>query len=198
MGSFWDNIKKIFQAGGESSPSNPAIHEVIERSEEEKADFALWKETIVCKRLVNWLGDQYALHSVLPGDVDEAIGFLNTPSSKGFVIHFSQMQYSRRDATHLLDLLCERVRVLRYTPQVSDRRTFSRGDWVETVERHYLKPRTDFRKEGPFEQRFGNVMIELVLRDEQPHNLKFSATSYTDSKYRDAEDFQELMQGVMG
>ena len=198
MANFWDNIKKLFQVGGESSPSNPAIHEVIARSEEEKADFTRWKETIVCKRLVNWLGDQYALYRVLPGDVDEAIGFLNTPSSKGFVIHFSQTQYSLRDATHLLDLLCERVRVLRYSPQVSDRRTFSRGDWVETVERHYLKPRTDFRKDGPFEQRFGNVMIELVLRNEQPHHLKFSATSYTDSKYREAEDFQALMQGVMG
>jgi hypothetical protein len=197
MANFWDNIKKLFQAGGESSPSNPAIHEVIERSEEEKADFARWKETIVCKRLVNWLGDQYALHRVLPGDVDEGIDFLNTPSSKGFVIHFSQTQYSLRDATHLLDLLCERVRVLRYSLQVSDRRTFSRDDWVETVERHYLKPRTDFSKEGPFGQRFGNVMIELVLRDEQPYHLKFSATSYTDSKYREAEDFQELMQGVM-
>ncbi|MDV7396729.1 hypothetical protein RZS08_35355, partial [Arthrospira platensis SPKY1] len=104
-----------------------------------QADLQRWKETIVCKRLLNWLGDQYLLYRALPDDIDEAIDFLDTPSSKGFVIHLHKTGYSRRDATHLLDLFKEKVLTLDYRTQVSDSRTYSRQAWVETVERHYLK-----------------------------------------------------------
>jgi hypothetical protein len=197
MASFWDKIKQLFEAGEESSASNPAVHQLIERSEAEQADLLRWKETIVCKRLLNWLGDQYLLYRALPDDIDEAIDFLDTPSSKGFVIHLHKTGYSRRDATHLLDLFKEKVLALDYRTQVSDSRTYSRQAWVETVERHYLKPRLNRKSEGPLDQLFGNIMVELVLRDDKPHHLKFSATSYQDRLFREAEDFQDLVQAVL-
>ena len=197
MADFWEYIRGLFSAGEKSSPSQPAVAGLIERSEEERADFARWKETLVSKRMLNWLADQYAIYRVLPHDIDEALDFLDTPSSKGFVIHFHKTQYSRRECAHLLDLLKERVRAVNYMPQLSDTRTFSRGEWVETVERHYLKPRPKFEGEAPFSQGFGNVLIELVLRNDAPYHLKFSATAYNDRLYKEADDFQELMQVIL-
>ena len=197
MASFWDKIKQLFAVGEESSASNPAVHHLIERSEAEQTDLLRWKETIVCKRLLNWLGDQYLLFKALPDDIDEAIDFLDTPSSKGFVIHLHKTGYNRRDATHLLDLFKEKVLALDYRTQVSDSRTYSRQAWVETVERHYLKPRVDRKGEEPFNQLFGNIMVELVLRNDKPYHLKFSATSYQDRLFREAGDFQDLVQAVL-
>ncbi|MFK7934249.1 MAG: hypothetical protein AB8G22_12120 [Saprospiraceae bacterium] len=195
--SFWQNIKNLFQAAEESSPTEPVLHSVIERNTKEKEDYEFWKATLVRRRLTDWLSDQYAIYRVVPDNVDEALDFLDTPSKKGFVIHFYKTQYSKRDTIHFLDYFKEQVKALNYRSQLSDTRTFNRKDWVETIERHYLKPRTNFDPAEKLDQRYGNIMVELELRDDKPYRLKFSATSYQDHLFKDADDFKELMQMVL-
>lgn len=209
MADWWDYIKGLFTRAEESSPSRPVIHELIQRSEKEKEDYADWKKTLVRRRLQDWLLDQYAVYRVSPADIDESLDFLDTPSSKGFVIHFHKTRYSPRDVRHFFDFLKEQVLRLDYRAQLSDVRTFNRPAWVATVERHYLKPGSPFRRQTPpgttsldtasgssplFNQRFGNITVELVLRDERPHYLKFQATAYQDRLFTEAEDFRNLMQ----
>ncbi len=194
---FWDYIKGLFKSAEESSPSQPAEHALIERTEEEKEDFHFWKTTLVRRRLQDWLNDQYAIYRVDPERIDEALDFLDTPSSKGFVVHFHKTQYSLRDVTHFFDLLREKVLELDYRPQISDIRTYARASWVETIQRHYLKPRPFVKNEGKFRQLYGNVMIELEFRNEAIHNLRFRATSYNDHQFQEAKDFKLLMQQIV-
>ena len=198
MPEFWEYIKGIFKTSEESSPSNPVDHQLISRTEKEKEDFDFWKKTLIRRRLQDWLNKQYAIYQVTQDDVDEALDFLNTPSSKGFVVHFHKTQYSQRDVTHFFDFLKEKVLELDYRPQISDTRTYSRTSWVETIQRHYLKPRPFVKNEGKFRQLFGNVMIELELRNEEVYNLRFRATSYNDYQFQEAKDFRLLMQQLMG
>jgi len=193
----WAKFKDFFQQAEESSPSKPLIHEMIKRTEEEKKDYDFWKNTIVCKRLLNWLSDQYAIFKVLPNDTDSAMDFLDTPSSKGFVIHFYKTEYSERDVMYLFDFLKEKILTLDYRTQISDRREFNRPHWVEKIERHYLKPKPDFLKKEKFNQAFGNITIELLFRNDKPYQLKFRATTYKDHLFKEAETFQGLMQNIV-
>lgn len=195
--SFWDNITNIFRQAEESSPSKPAVHELIERSEAELTDYNRWKKTLGSKRLLNWLVDQYAVFKG-GGRQDQAMGFLNTPSSKGFVIYFYQTQYSHEEITHFFHYLKERVQGLNYRSDISDRRVFSRKDWVETIERHYLKPRARYEEAGAINQGFGNVMIELELRNDQPHNLRLRANVYNDAMFAEAGSFGALIMALSG
>lgn len=201
MDKLWSYFKNLFQQAEQSSPSQPLIHELIERSEAEMEDYAFWKKTLVLRRLLDWLNEQYAAYRLRPESTDEALDFLNTPSSKGFVIHFSETGYSRRDATFFFDYLRERVLSLQYRTQVSDRRSYQRHAWVETIERHYLKPgitlRANLREGEPFAQHFGNIMVELELRDDKVHNLRFRATTYNDRLFQEPAEFKELMQQVL-
>ena len=197
MSEFWNNIKKIFTAAEKSSPSKPLIHELIQRSEIEREDYERWKNTLVCRRLIDWLNDQYAIYQLLPYNIDEGLDFLNTPSSKGFVIHFSQTRYSLRDVTHFMDYLKEKVRQLGYRIQISDARTYHRANWVETIQRHYLKPRSKFEGNKKMNQAYGNITIEMELHNEQPHNLRFRATTYQDQLFQDSYNFKELMQEML-
>lgn len=191
----WNKFKEFFQQAEESSPSQPLIHEMIERTEEEKKDYEFWKTTLVCKRMVNWVADQYAIFKALPNDTDAAMDFLDTPSSKGFVIHFYKTEYSLRDVTYLFDLLKEKVLALKYRTQISDRREFNRENWAEKVERHYLKPKPNFlQTDEKFNQSFGNITIELLFRNDEPYQLKFRATIYKDHLFEEAETFQTLMR----
>lgn len=197
MAGIWDYIKNIFQEVEESSPSNPAIHEMIERTAEEKVQYQQWLESLVKRRLVDWLDNQYAIFRVTPDDIDEAMDFLNTPSSKGFVIHFYKTNYNRKEVTYFFDFLKDQMKGLNYKVQISDTRTYNRKDWVETVERHYLKPRPQFEEGKKIDQRFGNVTIELVLRNDKLYQLKLQATSYRDHLYGEAEEFRDLMQAIL-
>lgn len=199
MADIWEFFKGLFNKAEESAPNRPLVHEVITRTEDEQADLEQWKETLVCRRLKDWLSDQYAVFRVAPDSIDEALDFLDTPSSKGFVIHFYKTRYSERDVTHFLDYLKHKVLDLEYRTQVSDRRSYQKKGKVEMVERHYLKPRTGaYDVENPkFRQRYGNVMIELTFRNDTPYNLKFRATTYRDHQFHEAKDFGDLMQAVL-
>ena len=198
MKEIWSHIKALFQTAEESSPSNPVIHELIERGAEEIVLYEAWKNSPACRSLTGWLWSQYGIWQTLPGEIGETIDFLDTPSSKGFAVHFYKMEYSRHDATYLFDYLKERVLTLPYRCQISDTRTYSQKDWVETVERHHLKPRPSHAKGELFNQQFGNITIELLLRNDAVYNLKFSATSYNDHLYRPAGDFGDLMEAMLG
>lgn len=194
----WKKIKSLFQSAEESSPSNPVIHEVIERSEAEKADYEQWKTMLVRRRVMNWLSNQYAIYRVERERVDEALDFLDSSSAKGFVIHFYQTNFSKKDVIYLLDYLKEQVERLDYKVQISDTRTYNRKKWVETSERHYLKPRTNQAPEvGKIDQKYGNITIEVILRNDKVRQLKFQATSYKDHLFQDADDFRDLMQIIL-
>ncbi len=191
--SLWNSIRKLFNEAEASSPSQPAVHEMIERSEADRADYQRWYRTHGRRRLLDWLADQYAVYSVAPDDIDKSIDFLNTPSSKGFVMHFFRTEYTKEEVTHFFDYLKERVLQLNYRTQISDRRVFGRPQWVETQERHYLKPRNKADQPGRFIQAFGNITIELELRDDRVRNLRLRATVYQDHMFQAPESFRSLI-----
>lgn len=167
---------------------------MIERNEEELAAYEHWKTTAGPRRLFDWLLNQYDRHrDELP--TDETIDFLNTPSSKGFVVYFHQMNYTREEITHFFHYLKERVQTLDYRINISDRRVFPSRSWVETQERHYLKPQVNY-KDAKMDQAFGNIMIEFELRNDVPHNLRLRATIYNDSLYEAKGSFGGLVMAL--
>jgi len=194
---WWNQIKKLFGDAEKSSPSQPLVHKVITRSEAFLVQYDRWKKTLAKRRLIDWLSNQYAIHTALPNDADEALDFLNTPSSKGFAIHFHKTNYSQEEITFLFDYFKERVLTLNYRTQISDSRTYNRPKWVESTNRHYLKPKPDFEKKEKINQQYGNIMIEMVSRDDKIYYFKFSATHYKDYLYQEAYDFKDLMQEIL-
>ena len=46
MSDFWKKIKNLFSSVEESSSSNPAVHEMIKRSEEELKNYETWKDSL--------------------------------------------------------------------------------------------------------------------------------------------------------
>ena len=198
MPNFWQRLFKLQNAVENSSPSVPAIHELIQRSAEEEAAYTAWKESYILRQMRQWVREEFDFfsqkgHSRKGGGVD----FLKIPASNGFIAHFGQTNYSRQEATFFLDYLKERVKTLNYRTQISDTRTYSRRDWVETVERHYLKPRLDLVEGEKMDQQFGNITIELEIRNEVVNHLRLRATYYQDFNFLPAQEFSELMKVLL-
>ncbi len=192
----WTWLRQLFQQVTHSTPAHPVLHELIQRSEEEKQDYQHWKQTLVRRRLMDWLWHQYATFCVDPDGIDEAIDFLDLPAAKGFVIHLHHTRYSDRDARHLMDYLRERVRAIGYRGQLSDRRVFQRDGEIEQVERHYLKPRPGRGAQGKLDQGFGNILIQLTWRDDQLYHLTFQANTYNDYLFEAPRAFEGLMRAL--
>ena len=193
--SFWESITELFRSAEESTPSNAAVHELIVRDNEFLLGYERWKRTHNSRRLLDWLVEQHASHRA-GAPMDEAVGFLKLRSSAGFVIYFQHLNYQAEEIEYFFDFLKERVMALNYRSDISDRRMFSRKSWVETQERHYLKPINTYNSAELLDQQFGNITIEHELRDGAPHNLRLRATFYSDALYKDAHSFGALMMAL--
>ncbi len=194
MPDWWAKIKSLLSSSELSSPTQPAVHEIIKRSVSFEADYARWKDGPLHRRLLNWIAEQYTANQNDQQAIDPSIDFLHTPSTKGIAIHFADLGYSNAEARFLLDYFKEQIRAQDYRTQVSDTRTYSKNTWVETVERHYLKPRPQYDEAGKINQLFGNITVLLTFRDEQVYNLKLSATAYQDRLFNGEQQFSELMR----
>ena len=197
MAGFWGQIKKLMLQSERSSPLNPAIHEIITFTIEEIKDFDRWTTTIVLRNFLDWLNHEYGEYLV-QRSYSKTLTFLNSPPSFGFMIHFSEMGYSKRDAVFIAHFLKERIELLPYKVQLSDRRIYSKNvSTVETTERHYLKPKKTIIPGEKIDQYYGNITIELQIRNDLPHQLSLRATSYPDRIYKSSLPFEQLMEKIL-
>ena len=199
MADLWNYFKSLFNVAEQSSPNQPLIHEIIERSEEELSAYQEWRDSLPARKLIDWLRQQHIEYLINPEQIDRSISFLNTPSSKGFAMYFDQVKYEREEILFFFDFLKEKVLGMRYISYVSDVRTYNRPNHIESIQRHYLKPSIYLKsvEAGKVRQSFGNIAIELLLKDEKPDRLKFSATTYNDRIYEEPAQFSDLMQDML-
>jgi len=194
MADIWQYFQNLFNKVEHSSKTVPLLHDQIIRKEEEIATYEKWKTSHVKNQLLNWIETAYGLFIKEGATVDKSIIFLDTISSKGFAIYFSNLRYTPQEATHFFDFLKEKVLELNYRSANADIRTYTKDTIVESLAKYYLKPSLkNMLGNPPFNQEFGNISIELICQDDLPQILKFSATSYNDRSYQKPKHFSQLM-----
>lgn len=198
MTDIWQYFQNLFQKVEHSSKNQPILHDSIERSVEELVAYEQWKGLMVKKQLMNWLEMEYANFLRDGQPIDKNIVFLDTISSKGFAIHFSQLRYNSTQTNQFFDYLKEKVLALNYKTYSADIKTYTKGKVVESLAKYYLKPPLKNMLDGPpFQQEFGNISIELIYQNDLPMLLKFSATVYNDRSYLSPKHFGTLMQHLL-
>jgi len=186
-------LKQLFNKTEQSSVSNPVLHELLKRSDQHLTDYEDWKHGLARKRMTDWLIAEFSVSKSNPQALDDAIDFMDNLHSRGFILHY-QEDRQESDYLYLLDFLKERVLELGYKSYMSDVKSYSRNEDVETIQRHYLKPKPSF--EPPINQQFGNVTIELVFKNDKTKHLRLSATPYMDRTYQEPREFSQLIYGL--
>ncbi|MEL6535288.1 MAG: hypothetical protein AAFQ98_07755 [Bacteroidota bacterium] len=182
--SVWEDWhKRLFPKG------KPTLwHEVIDRPEKEKASREAWAEQI--PEVLDTLSKSYHFKKMgikAPWQVH----LFDTANAKGFALSYPN-SLGELGFQHLFDLLKEQVLTMGYRQANSDRKISDKGRFVQTVERHYLKPgRQQF--EPPIDQRYGNVLIELVKENDDPRYIKVMVSMYNDRLYKPAAPFHEFL-----
>jgi hypothetical protein len=196
-----DKLLRQLFATQRKHPHLPLVEEALTRSEPERQGFFRWQneghhQALVAQVYQAWQSKKQQQTSSLE------VHLLKTVGANGLAISY-QAAIGPRNFQHLFDWLRDRVGQLGYQHYSSDRRHFDREGYVETIEKHYLKPPLDLQTNGerllvPCNQLYGNVLIEQVLIDRQPSFIRFQANFYQDHLYTPALPFDQLVHQVLG
>ena len=188
--SLFAYINKLFKKQEQKSTrGNPVIHEQLSRDDKYVSEYNLWQRKETSSNYLTWLQKQYESYAEGNVNFDDDVEFLNTPSKKGIIIY--NKGYHNGNLPYLFDLLRDRVKEEGYILNVSDRKVFHKNDIVKTIERYYLKPRLQMKKEGA-NQRFGNIEIDMNYNDDELKYLKVGVTTYNDRQYAKATSIDSL------
>jgi hypothetical protein len=191
--SFIDNLmNKLFPQKGKIN--EVLVHEVIKRSDKEKADFEEWKAGGEGKQ---WLEEFSRAYNFTKLDIQSEWSILihQSPYSNGFALDYKPI-FSKAHFQHFFDLLKERVLALNYRPSGSDRRIIQKENYIETREMHYLKPHPG-ESTVKANQRYGNIMIEHVSFNEKPQYIKLMANIYQDRLFTEAKNFDDFIRAIL-
>jgi hypothetical protein len=192
----WKHIQSWFGQADESSANNPYLHEVLKRDGAWLESYKSWLKTPELEDVIAWVHGQWVLFHDNMEAMDEGIDFLQTPSSKGLVLYFRRWENPPTDPLYYLEFLKDQVLNLDYKVQVADIRVYLNNGNEERLERYYLKPRIKFSEHKKSDQKFGNILLEVLFRKEQAFFLKLQATRYNGHEFSKGYEFDELVKSI--
>lgn len=186
---FPENLfKQLFPDRGEKQPMQ--LTELIRRSSQYQKEYDFWKISGETKALVKEIERSYYLKkNGINGGF--TIHLFQSAAANGFALPWHP-GLSPQVFPFLLDLWRDRVLATGYRLANTDRQIREIGSGVQTTEKHYLKP--PLTKNKPLtEQRYGNVLLEYVLTDQEPEYIKVMATTYSDRLFTEPQPFDDLL-----
>jgi hypothetical protein len=177
------------------SPAHPGgeVHELIVRDAQYTAAYKTWLSGEDRQEWNDRLRCAFNMHRASVDSQDDCIDFLEFRATSGFVMHLQNEEIPALEASFIMDHLRDLTLKSGYRMSVSDRRT--KGSLV--IEKHYLKPPIHRGGCQPINQLYGNITIELTIKQGNPCSLKFIATHYQDRSYLPPLDISELLEAII-
>ncbi len=189
--TFFDDLyQKLFPA---KKQSPKLVHEVINRSDQYLIDYAAWFGSDRMRAQLQAIISGYEA-KLLKNTSFYDVHLLHSSYANGFALSYNQ-DIGKKDFQFLFDYFSERIQELPYKIANSDVMISEKADFIETKEKHYLKPKIN-TVEPPIDQQFGNILIEHILVDDKPSYLKLVASVYSDSLYQKPLTFEDLFKHI--
>jgi hypothetical protein len=192
---FFDQImQKLFKKDDKEIVSQPFVSEQLIRSESFTERYDEWK----VKRKINRRID--ALRIAMD-DVNTSSGShpylvrYRTPEANGFAL-YAGFGFGDEEYSFLLDHFRDMTLTLGYRLYTSDRKHSEKGEIIERVDRHYLKPAPAKLAGETMNQIYGNILIELISRNDKPFLLKLMASVYAGRQYSQPLPFEQLIEAL--
>lgn len=188
MARFDDIWEQLFP----EQPGRPpvAVKEALVRSAPYLQHYAEWKSSPQSLALISKIEKAYYKKR---NQVDGfyQLHLLRSGPANGFALSYHP-EIGERNFKFLFDYWRDRVLSLGYHLKNTDRYTREMPDYVQTTEKHYLKPPANLQQ-LPINQQYGNVLLEHVQINRQPSFLKVQVNIYADHLYTKALSFDDLV-----
>ena len=201
---FLDDIfKKLFP---KRNKAIPLVKENLKRTEKEELEFQIWSSSPDSNYWFSRIYESYHLkRQGLPSpDID--VHLFASSASNGIAITYTNAMSSKQ-FRFLFDKLKKSILELPYPYKLytSDRSHYERTNYVETIEKHYLKPvygtskevGNELKTDGQLPQFYGNILIEYIQIDGEPSFIRLLANIYSDRLFLGAFPFEELVNEIL-
>ncbi|MFZ9045050.1 MAG: hypothetical protein ACO2ZZ_04230 [Cyclobacteriaceae bacterium] len=187
MALFDQLYERLFKS---KSPNAPVIYEPLQRSEEFLKTFIHWKNAGRLEEVREMVTRGYELKSKdLTSNPD--VHILKGSSANGLAVSFDDTLNSD-DLSFLMEAIKDQVLTQGYKQSNADQMIKEKGNAEEKICKYYLKP--IISGDAPYDQKYGNVLIEEVFIDLKPSYLKLIVSTYHDSNYKSALPFSQLFK----
>lgn len=201
---FLDDIfKKLFP---KRNKTIPLIKENLKRSEKEGLEFQIWSSSGDAKYWFARIYESYYRKRQGMPSQDIEVHLFGSAASNGIAITYTNAMSSKQ-FRFLFDKFKESVLELPYPYKLytSDRAHYERNNYVETIEKHYLKPvygtnnevQSELKTDGQLPQFYGNILIEYIQIDGEPSFIRLLANIYSDRLFLNALPFEELIEKIL-
>lgn len=195
--SYFDKLLgKLFP--NKDSGKAPDIHEVLKRNPYAQQQYGDWKDSQLRQSLIEEIAKAYYYKKTdISSELD--IHLFNTVYANGFAISYHP-KVGGKSFQHLADYFRDKVLEMGYRLVNADRRILDRANYVETIEKYYLKPPLSAEDVAQSsvqnKQMFGNISIEHVLINNQPSYLKVLASIYSDRQFQEADSYDDFVSAL--
>lgn len=190
--SYFDKIvNKLFP--GKKSPGAADVHEVLKRSERDQRLYEQWRASSEEEDMLRELAQAYYYKKTNIASEME-VHLFNTAYANGFAVTYHP-KIGAKTFQHLFELFKDKVLDMQYRLVNADRRILERDDYVEVIEKYYLKPAWHHQEDSEemIDQQYGNIVIEQILINNNPSYIRLLANIYSDSQYKEASSYDEFM-----
>jgi hypothetical protein len=185
-------IQKLFPKAQAPHLPKVLLNEVLKRNDAYRKAYFDWLNSGDYQALASQIQEAYWKKRAKE-ESPWQVHLLQMPQANGFAVTYSSL-VSPKVFQYFFDFLKDRVLNMDYYLANADKKMIDKGDYVESVEKYYLKPNFDAQNtEQPFEQRYGNIAIDYILVNEQPSYIKLTASIYSDRLFTKAASFDELI-----
>ncbi|MCC5944554.1 MAG: hypothetical protein JJT94_06430 [Bernardetiaceae bacterium] len=197
--SFADKIlNRLFPKKEESTTSRiPVYTEALKRNEKYQEAYIKWREEADTAVLLATISRAYEAKFNKMPSIGLEVHLLQTPYSNGIAITYHPEKIGTTAFPFLFDLCKDKILEGQqpYLLYTSDKRVYERKNYIETIEKHYLKPsfKENTQEDKLFEQRYGNILIEAIYIDDKPSFIRLMANIYSDHKFEKPLPFKELL-----
>lgn len=194
MSKLWDFITSRFSEKPKKHSVIPLIHEEY-KIDYEQLDYLEWKSSSKLSFQQNLIFQAY-IDTLTNQNNNSDISFSMQNTFSGFRITPNASIKEKLDFLHLQKYIAQTTKALGYIVQMSEIRTREINGEIQTIYNIYMKPSHRFKVEMPVDQRFGNIQIELSIKQDSIEYLRAKTMVYQDRNYKDPLDFGEWVAEV--
>ncbi len=192
--SFFDSIYQRLFPKKNPNGSRVLYKEVLDRKSRFAEGYEHWLEEGRAARMLKEVESSYYMkRQNLESNLQ--VHLLSSVYANGFAISYHP-DYTGQEYEFLFDYLKNEILGLGYKLSNSDRQVKEINDYIETTDKHYLKPASELKPGELFDQKWGNILLEYVKINDVPSYLKLQVSIYSDSYYTQALDYESFLQEV--
>ena len=171
------------------------VREMIKRNQVFLDEYELWKEAKLNEEMIAQI---QAARTARDENPTASINYYRHAEnmSNGFYVQASA-EWNTTDYSFLVQWFIDKIITLDYYVNNATREAVVENGELTTVEMFYLKPKLKYRMEMPYNQLFGNIIIEHIIKDEQSSLVKLMANVYSDRNFKDPYNFEDLLNELL-